>query len=135
MIAEFYVPERVGREVRPSPDGVSWQGYLVAEDSGGEVIAAAGGGLIEPRVGELFVLYADPLRRREGAGRELLAAVTAQQTAAGAEEQWVSVDPGNRKGIPFYEAMGFAARGRRPGYGSAGRESLRMWRAVRATHP
>ncbi|WP_338035672.1 GNAT family N-acetyltransferase [Halalkalibacterium halodurans] len=52
-------------------------------------------------VGEIFVLYMDPVRRGEGVGTKLLEAITAQQKEFGAMEQWVSVAKGNEKGIPF----------------------------------
>ena len=87
--------------------------------------------MIEPRVGEIFVLYLDPARRREGIGSLLLAAITEQQRAEGARQQWVSVEPENAKGLPFYRARGFEAAGERPAWGSApedGRMSLRLVR-------
>lgn len=89
--------------------------------------------MIEPRVGELFVLYLDPARRGQGIGTLLLDAVTEQQRAAGAREQWVSVDPRNKKGLPFYNARGFEARGARPQWGTSpeeGRVSLRLVRRL-----
>ena len=89
--------------------------------------------MIEPGVGEIFVLYLDPTRRREGIGSLLLDAITEQQRADGAREQWVSVEPDNVKGLPFYEARGFVARGECPALGSApeeGRISLRLMRRL-----
>jgi ribosomal protein S18 acetylase RimI-like enzyme len=56
----------------------------------------------------LFVIYLDPTRRNEGIGSKLLDAVTKQQKDEyGAKVQWVSVQKGNMKGIPFYQAKGF----------------------------
>ncbi len=57
--------------------------------------------------GWLYVIYLDPQRRNEGIGTKLLDAVTQQQKAFGAREQFVTVQRGNVKGIPFYEARGF----------------------------
>jgi GNAT superfamily N-acetyltransferase len=128
-IADFYNEERVLREVE-SPEG--WDGWLVAE-LGGRVVAAGGGGVTEPAVGEVFVLYVDPCRRGGGIGTRLLEAITEQQRAQGAREQWVSVQPGNEKGFPFYRARGFVPRGERPAHGSSpneGRVSLRLWRRI-----
>jgi GNAT superfamily N-acetyltransferase len=128
-IADFYNEERVRREVE-QPEG--WSGWLVAE-ADGEVLGAGGGGLTAAGVGELFVLYADPARRGEGVGTALLRAITERQRRQGAREQWVSVEPGNEKGLPFYRVHGFVQRGARPTYGSApeeGRMSLRLWRQL-----
>ena len=129
-ISEFYDPERVGRELEPT-DG--WDGWWVAEDDHGAILAAGGGGMTGPETGEVFVLYADPLRRGEGAGTCLLEAITEEQRGRGACEQWVAVAQGNEKGIPFYEARGFRRRGTRPAYGAndpTAPESLLFWRRL-----
>ena len=60
-----------------------------------------------PGVGEVFVLYIDETYRYQGIGRRLLKALTQQQLAHDATEQWVSVQKGNQRGIPFYKARGF----------------------------
>ena len=72
VIAEHYTPERIRAEVR-APQG--WDGWLVAIDEG-TVVGAGGGGMTEPHAGEIFVLYLDPLRRREGIGTLLLDRIT-----------------------------------------------------------
>jgi ribosomal protein S18 acetylase RimI-like enzyme len=125
-IARFYLPERVRGELQET-DG--WGGYWVTE-SDGRVVAAAGGGMTGPGVGELFVLYVDPPERGRGAGSVALQAVTDQQVAQGAREQWASVQPDNALAIPFYEARGFVRRGERPAYEAPGRTSLRYWRSL-----
>jgi GNAT superfamily N-acetyltransferase len=125
-IATFYAPERVRQEIAPA--GPQWGGYVVAEDEG-ELLVAGGGGLTAPGVGELFVLYADPGRRRRGGGTAVLAFVSEQQREGGATEQWVSVQPHNALGIAFYRARGFVPRGRQPAFEGVG-ESLRMSRAL-----
>lgn len=127
VIGEFYVPERVSPELAPAPPG--WGGWLVAEDRAGEVIGAGAGGMTGPAVGELFVLYVDPARQRQGAGRALLDAITERQRTLGAREQWVSVEDNNRKGIGFYESRGFVPAGTRPAYELSG-ESLRYMRTL-----
>lgn len=129
VIAVYYTPERITDEISASE---GWDGWLVAIDDG-TVVGAGGGGMIEPHAGEVFVLYLDPTRRREGIGTLLLDAITAQQLAHGAREQWVSVEPENTKGLPFYEAHGFEARGERPTFGSSpeeGQVSLRLMRKL-----
>ncbi len=129
VIADYYTPERVAAEIA-APQG--WHGWTVAAD-GGTVVGAGGGGMIDAGSGEIFVLYLDPGRRGEGIGTLLLEAITEQQRADGAREQWVSVEPENMKGLPFYEARGFRVRGERPAWGSApeeGRVSLRLMRRL-----
>lgn len=60
--------------------------------------------MIDHDKSEIYVLYLDPKRRREGVGTHLLDYITSIQIEKGAKEQWVSVQKGNHKGIPFYEA-------------------------------
>lgn len=115
IIAEYYNEERVLKEVTDT--GREWGGYFVAVEDG-KVVGAGGGGMIGERSGEVFVLYVAPDRRNEGIGTRLLDAITQQQKAFGATEQWVSVSKGNRKGIPFYEARGFVFRHEQPAHGN-----------------
>ena len=134
VIAEYYTPERIRGEIALRE---GWDGWIVAveEDT---VIGAGGGGMIEPGVGEIFVLYLDPNRRGEGTGTLLLDAITDQQQAHGAREQWVSMEPENTKGLPFYYARGFQVRGKRPELGRApevGRISLRLMRRLEPEQP
>ena len=126
-IARFYIPDRVAGELTETPE---WGGWWVAEDPDGRLAAAGGGGLTDPKIGEVFVLYADPTMRYRGAGTAVLEAMTAQQIAGGAREQWVSVGKGNRKGIPFYEARGFILAGERPTHEMPGHASLRYRRPL-----
>ena len=64
-IAEFCTPERIASEIGERDE--SWGGYVVAE-LGGRLLVAGAGGMIEPKAGELCVLYADPRERRRGGG-------------------------------------------------------------------
>jgi GNAT superfamily N-acetyltransferase len=129
-ITDYYNPDRVRAELE-SREG--WDGWQVAEDEDGVVVAAGGGGMTGPAAGEIFVLYADPARRGQGAGTALLEAITEPQRANGATEQWVAVVEGNELGIPFYEARGFRRRGTRPAFGAdpSEPESALLWRALR----
>jgi GNAT superfamily N-acetyltransferase len=104
LVEDFYSVERVTGEVAPT--GRSWQGYLVAEVDG-EVVGAAGGGMVADHVGQLYVIYLDLDRRGRGLGTALLEEVTRQQLALGATRQRVSVLAGNAHGVPFYRARGF----------------------------
>lgn len=134
VIAEFYNPARVAAEVA-DPQG--WDGWWVAVERG-RVVGAGGGGLPAPGTGELFVLYVDPARRGEGIGTRLLAAITQEELAQGAREQWVSVARGNCKGIPFYEARGFRPYPEQPIYGSCPEDgviSIRYQRALDGVAP
>jgi ribosomal protein S18 acetylase RimI-like enzyme len=129
VIAEYYTPERISREIAASE---GWDGWIVAAEAD-TVIGAGGGGMTEPGIGEIFVLYLDPTRRGEGIGTRLLDAITDQQREQGAREQWVSVEPENEKGLPFYRARGFELRGERPEWGTApedGRVALRLMRRL-----
>jgi hypothetical protein len=62
VIAEYYAPERIRREIA-APEG--WDGWIVAVEDD-TVIGAGGGGMTEPGVCEIFVLYLDPMRRGAG---------------------------------------------------------------------
>jgi len=72
-----------------------------------EIVGVIGGGMTKPDVSEVFVLYMEEKYRYQGIGRLLLEALTKDQIALGAKSQWVSVQEGNKRGIPFYEARGF----------------------------
>lgn len=131
MIQEFYNEERIRKEILEI--GRGWNGWFVAVDAG-QVVGAGGGGFTGEETSELFVLYLDPDRKREGIGSKLLAAITTDQIARGAREQWVSVAKGNGMGIPFYEAVGFDFQEERPSYGvleEDGHHSLRYKRKLR----
>ncbi|WP_226672145.1 GNAT family N-acetyltransferase [Rossellomorea aquimaris] len=130
VIEEFYNEERILQEVTTSDR--YWGGYYVAVEKG-EVLGAGGGGMIREAEGELFVLYLDPSRRNEGIGTLLLEAITQQQKEEfHAGKQWVSVQKGNEKGIPFYEARGFLYESEQPVYGNEEGEyrSLRYSRTI-----
>ncbi|GAA0496488.1 hypothetical protein GCM10008986_24270 [Salinibacillus aidingensis] len=76
VIKDFYNHKRILREV--TEFNRDWGGYFVAVENG-KIIGAAGGGMIDSEIGELFVIYIDPARRNEGIGTKLLDAVTKQQ--------------------------------------------------------
>ncbi|MGD6968267.1 GNAT family N-acetyltransferase [Rossellomorea vietnamensis] len=131
VIKQYYTPERILEEV--SGSSRDWGGYFVAVDNG-TVVGAGGGGMTDDTTGEIYVLYMDPNRRGEGIGTQLLEAITRQQEEEfHAGEQWVSVQQGNMKGIPFYEAKGFTFKHEEPGHGNEGAEnyiSLRFSRKI-----
>ncbi|KGA97867.1 acetyltransferase [Alkalihalobacillus alcalophilus ATCC 27647 = CGMCC 1.3604] len=129
-IREFYVKERIEQEIKTTSQ--DWNGWFVAVDDETEtIVGAGGGGFIAQDVSELFVLYLEPTRKREGIGTQLLEAITAEQIERGAKEQWVSVLKNNRMGIPFYEAVGFVYQGEELAHGypsEIGLKSLRYKR-------
>ena len=114
IINDFYYEERIRAEIVNT--GPEWNGWYVAVDNG-VVVGAGGGGFLAETVAELFVLYLDPLRKREGIGSRLLESITVDQIRRGAKEQWVSVAKKNAMAIPFYEAVGFQYQGEQPAYG------------------
>lgn len=129
VVKEFYNHDRIMGEVTHSDR--HWGGYFVAVEED-EVIGAAGGGMTDEDTGEIFVLYLDPKRRNEGIGTKLLEAVTKQQKEEfSAVKQWVSVQNGNRKGIPFYEAKGFEFQHEKDGHGNTEQDSYRSLRYCR----
>lgn len=125
MIDEFYTYDRILKEVTTT--NREWNGWIVAVDNG-EVVGAGAGGMISENHGELFVLYLDPNRRKEGLGSMILEAVTKELKERGAKEQWVSVTKGNNKGIPFYEAKGFICVHEQAEYGVIDGEDYRALR-------
>ncbi|PPA71062.1 GNAT family N-acetyltransferase [Jeotgalibacillus proteolyticus] len=121
IIAEFYTFERISGEVQESSR--EWGGYFVALEEG-QVAGACGGGMISNTEGEVFVLYLDPRKRNKGIGTKLLHALTLQQKKIySAQKQWVSVQKGNSKGIPFYEARGFIYLYEKRGYANTEEEA------------
>ncbi|CAI9395367.1 MULTISPECIES: GNAT family N-acetyltransferase [Bacillaceae] len=104
--------------------------YVALFDS--EVVGVIGGGITGDNVSEVFVLYIDEKYRYQGIGRLLLEALTKDQVALGATRQWVSVQEGNHRGIPFYEARGYIFQEKKITVTETGEEqvSLRYARAI-----
>ncbi|MBU5466185.1 GNAT family N-acetyltransferase [Virgibacillus sp. MSJ-26] len=123
----FYNHDRILAELEEK-DG--WDGYFVALDEG-IVVGAIGGGMTGQHRSEVFVLYLDPARRGEGIGTQLLNYLTDVQKEKGSTEQWVSVQKGNNKGIPFYEARGFVKDTESLAYSNAPGEEYISLRYVR----
>ena len=123
----FYNHERISKEIGESP---GWDGYIVALDHNA-VVGAIGEGMLHNEVSEVYVLYLDPNRRGEGIGTKLLDFLTTIQREKGAKKQWVSVQKGNRKGIPFYERRGFCKVSEQLAYSNTGDEDYLSLRYVR----
>ena len=107
--------EKQWRELLAQPQGAR-SGTFVAELEG-EVIGIAGyaptthEGADPEKVAELTILYVRSDRWRSGAGRALLAEVTASMRRDGFEgaELWVFTE--NERGRRFYETLGWEVEG------------------------
>lgn len=95
--------------------GMPWMFTQVAENVLGEVV-----GYVFCREvageSELLNLAVDPVLRRGGVGRMLLAAAIEWLAFRGARETFLEVRASNAAAIALYEGAGFRAIGRRPGY-------------------
>ena len=105
QVERYYDPARVRREIVSAGESPAWQGYAVAVTDDGLVLGAAGGGVLDERIGQVYVLYLRMRLRRAGIGSALLAFLTQQQAAAGATEQWVG-DRGERPRDPLLSGEG-----------------------------
>lgn len=91
-----------------------------------KVAGVIGGVMTGPGAAEVFVFYVDEEYRYQGVGRQLLNALSQMQLESGALEQWVSVQEGNQKGIPFYEAQGFLYKEKRAETTSTGEQQVSL---------
>jgi len=66
--------------------------------------------------GEILNLAVRRQNRRRGEGHALLSAILEQLHRRGVNKVFLEVRESNEAGIAFYEKMGFAKTGRRPGY-------------------
>jgi ribosomal-protein-alanine N-acetyltransferase len=66
--------------------------------------------------GEILNLAVRRQNRRRGEGHGLLSAILEQLHRRGVNKVFLEVRESNEVGIAFYEKMGFAETGRRPGY-------------------
>jgi len=66
--------------------------------------------------GEILNLAVRRQNRRRGEGHGLLLAILEQLHGRGVNKVFLEVRESNEAGIAFYEKMGFARTGRRPGY-------------------
>lgn len=128
MLAEFYTAEQIAEQIAAAPPG--WLGFQVAEEAR-RLVGVAGGGMLTPGVGELFVLYLDPDERGRGLGTLLLDRITEQLRDRGATDMWVAVLDGNELAIPFYEAHGFRKAERRRTTHSTVADDAFSWRMIR----
>ncbi|MDQ0159959.1 GNAT family N-acetyltransferase [Alkalibacillus salilacus] len=105
-VAYWYNEERVKSDIEAGA-----YSYIALMDS--QVVGVIGGGKTGTNTGEIFVLYVDDQVKYNGIGKKLLETLTQEQIEEGISEQWVSVQEGNYRGIPFYEARGFTYKEKR----------------------
>lgn len=108
--AEVGAAHRFNRVVR-APNG-SLAGYVFCAFAGGEI-----------HVNKIAV---DPLFRRRGIARLLMAEVFALSDRISAEEIYLEVRPSNQPARNFYVSLGFRDVGRRPQYYADGEDALVM---------
>ena len=108
------------RRTRTPPPGAR---TLVADDDGAVIgFATFGPGRlknhsgVDDQTGELYAIYVDPTRQRDGAGRLLLTAARKQLTEAGFPVMWLWVFEENHPARRFYERMGLAPDGEQQFY-------------------
>ncbi|OEH93562.1 GNAT family N-acetyltransferase [Bacillus solimangrovi] len=128
IIMEYYNENRIKNEL--SNISQEWNGWFVAVENG-QVIGAGGGGFVAPEIAELYVIYLNPNRKREGIGSNLLAIITEDQIKRGAKQQYVSVIKGNLIGTPFYEKVGFIYDSEHPAHGLPEEEGYKSLRYKR----
>ncbi|WP_080874482.1 GNAT family N-acetyltransferase [Oceanobacillus timonensis] len=117
--AEWYNHERVTSDIENGN-----YTHVAVIDS--EVAGVIGGAITEPGVSQIFVLYVDETYRYHGIGRQLLKVFTEQHKQEGARDQWVSVQDGNQRGIPFYEARGFVLQKKRKEMANTGESFVNL---------
>lgn len=124
-VAYWYNSERVKKDIEAG----SYSYIALYNDA---VVGVIGGGKTSATAGEIYVLYVDEDLRYKGIGKILLEGFTQQQITEGVTEQWVSVQEGNRRGIPFYEARGFSCKDKEITETETGERqvSLRYTRAI-----
>lgn len=116
LVEQYYNVNRIEQEINWCNE--QWHGYYIA-DVGGIPIGAIGGGLIDEKIGEIFVFYVHPDWHRQQVGTRLLNHFSKiQQHHYGAKEQWVAVAKGNSLAIPFYESQRFQFQYETPAYGT-----------------
>ena len=103
-VEEYYNPERILKEIKEV--SAKWSGWIVARLDG-KVIGVIGGGIVDSKVGKIFVLYVDADYIKQGIGRRLVDHLTQMQQLLGNNTQLVSFFKSNEESLLFYKALGF----------------------------
>lgn len=104
----------------PRADRVWWAAYE------GEALAGYAGGWIVDGQVQILKVGVDPVMRRRGIARELLAHVAADARDLGASRCSLEVRAGNVGAQELYSALGFRSLGVRPRYYSDGEDAVIM---------
>jgi [ribosomal protein S18]-alanine N-acetyltransferase len=88
--------------------------FLVAS-KGAEILGFVAGQFVADEA-EILNLAVAPAHRREGLGKALVHSLLAAFAGKGVATVFLEVRESNRAAIAFYEQMGFARAGIRPGY-------------------
>lgn len=102
--------DAAAREIRSAAAAAGREVYLIRARAGGEAVGAVGwwSGHPEPDVALLGMLLIDLRRRREGMGREALAAVEAALREQGIRELRTGVGAGDERRQQVLRGLGFA---------------------------
>lgn len=103
-VEEYYNPKRILKEIEEV--SAKWSGWIVARLDE-KVIGVIGGGIVDSKVGKVFVLYVDDGYLRKGIGTRLVNHLTQMQQLLGSSIQLVSFLKSNKDSLQFYEALGF----------------------------
>lgn len=129
VISEFYNTDRLIKET--STVSRSWSGYYVLEDNN-KIVGCIGGGIDDNTVGEIYVLYLDPMEKRKGYGTLLVELFTKiQKSQYNVVKQRVSVTEGNKMGIPFYKKIGFKVEKIKDTFFQVGKEEYKSISMIR----
>lgn len=113
VVEEFYNTQRLENELKTADDYGTW---YVAVDSENEVIGTLIGGKKDDEISEIYALYVDIKRKREGAGSALVKHFKEVSKKLGSKGVWVSVNSKNTPAIGFYKAVGFEYKFTRESY-------------------
>lgn len=102
---------------------LAWSSLLLLEDVDGALLGFAHTWTVAGEM-ELLQLCVDPMTRRRGYGRALLAEVRLAGVRGGAGLLHLEVRAGNEPALRLYLAEGFVEVGRRKGYYQDGEDAL-----------
>lgn len=103
-VEEYYHPERILKEIEEV--SAKWSGWIVARLDE-KIIGVIGGGIVDSKVGKIFVLYIETGYLRKGIGKRLVDHLTQMQQLLGNNTQLVSLFKSDKESYQFYETLGF----------------------------
>ena len=103
-VEEYYNSKRILNEIEEV--SAKWSGWIVARLDE-KVIGVIGGGIVDSKVGKVFVLYVNVDYLRKGIGTRLVNHLTQMQQLLGNNTQLVSFLKSDKVSSQFYEALGF----------------------------